>query len=288
MPDSSVKPRTTRRILAFTKGVGIVQGVLVVVAGTILFGWPSDTDRLFAWTIASPATASFMGASYLSAILLQGYSLRGRCWEERRVAVPAVFVFSALTLVATVVHRDVFHFDSDELVARVFAWTWLAVYILVPLSLAASWLLQQRVLVDGSSARVALPAWQRIGALLLGAVIAVVGVLVFLAGSGATDYWPWSLSDLTAKVVGAWLVGVGLLLAHGALENDVISSRPAFASLSAAAVLYAATLLRHSGDVSWDGPPAWLYLGAAAGIAALAVPGVLGVAGARPQRSPTA
>ncbi len=277
-----MRSRGYRRVLAFTKAVGIAQGVLVVVAGAILFGWPSETDRLFAWTIASPATASFMGASYLSAILLQGYSLRADWWEDRRVAVPSVFAFSVLTFVATVVHRDVFHFDSDEVFARLFAWTWLAVYILVPLGLAATWLLQRQVPVEGVRAARRLAPWQRQAGLPLGVAIAAAGVAVFLAGSGAADFWPWGLSDLTAKVIGAWLVGVGLLLAHAAWEDDVAAARPAFAALGMAAILYVATLLRHPDEVAWSSPPAWLYLVVVAGVGAIALRGMAGsVAGTR-------
>jgi hypothetical protein len=60
------------------------------------------------------------------------------------VAVPAVLLFSTLTLAVTLLHADRFHFHSPRLVTRAGTWVWLLIYAGVPV--AMSWLLvaQQR------------------------------------------------------------------------------------------------------------------------------------------------
>ena len=42
----------------------LVAAALVFLAGVQLFVFPLRTDEYFAWTIASPMTAVFLGAAY--------------------------------------------------------------------------------------------------------------------------------------------------------------------------------------------------------------------------------
>ena len=48
-----------------------VAAVLVFLAGVQLFLFPRRTAEYFAWTIGSPMTAVFLGASYWSAVGLE-------------------------------------------------------------------------------------------------------------------------------------------------------------------------------------------------------------------------
>ena len=82
----------------------VVAGVLVFLAGVQLFVFPLRTDRFFAWTIAPPMTAVFLGASYWSALAFEWSAAAQRRWSDARIAIPTVFVFTTLTLVATLVH----------------------------------------------------------------------------------------------------------------------------------------------------------------------------------------
>lgn len=58
---------------------------------------------------------------------------RQRIWANARLAVPAVLVFTVLTLVATLLHVGEFHFDSPHPVASFSAWAWLVIYTVVPI-----------------------------------------------------------------------------------------------------------------------------------------------------------
>jgi len=62
-----------------------------------------------------------------------------RLLARTRVAVPAVLLFSTLTLAITLVHADRFHFDSPTAITRASTLGWLIVYVSVPV--AMSWLL---------------------------------------------------------------------------------------------------------------------------------------------------
>jgi hypothetical protein len=78
--------------------------VLVVSVGVFTFVLSEDTDRLFAWTIAPPLTAAFLGANYWSAFFLAYFSAREHVWANARLTYAISLVFITLTMVATLLH----------------------------------------------------------------------------------------------------------------------------------------------------------------------------------------
>ena len=109
--------------------------LLAVVVGPLLFVLPDRTDTLFAWTINPPITAAFLGANYCTALVIDLLAAREQIWSRVRVVYPALLLFVVLTLVATLLHLDKFHFNSPGMIARGTAWAWLVVYILVPVAM---------------------------------------------------------------------------------------------------------------------------------------------------------
>src|SRR5438477_11787365 len=102
---------------------------LVFLAGLQLSFLTEQTDTYFAWTIAPPLTAAFLGAAYWASCMLELLCARERTWARARLAVPAVLVFTTLMLVATLLHLDRFHLASPLPVARGVTWAWLAIFV---------------------------------------------------------------------------------------------------------------------------------------------------------------
>src|SRR6058998_2663469 len=114
---------------------------LVFLAGLQLSFLSEQTDTYFAWTIAPPLTAAFLGAAYWAAFQVEVLATRQSSWAQARVAVPAIWLFTTLTLVVTLVHFDRFHFSSSIASAQGAAWFWLAIYASVPVAmLLIGWL----------------------------------------------------------------------------------------------------------------------------------------------------
>ena len=62
--------------------------VLVLLAGIELFAFTGRTDRFFAWTIASPLSAAFLGAGYWAAVAIEALAGRQRLWANARSPCP--------------------------------------------------------------------------------------------------------------------------------------------------------------------------------------------------------
>ena len=226
----------------------------MLAAGLDLFVLTERTDDFFAWTIASPLTAAFLGAGYLAAACLDGMSARERLWAVARVPLPAVLVFTTTTFVVTLVHLDVFHMDSF------FGWAWLVTYALLPPSVLAVLIHQRRVGGGDPPRRAPLPTWLRTVTSVLAVAITLLGAALVLIPSDAVRWWPWTLTVLTSRAVGAWLVIVGLTAGQAAWENDWARLRPLSITYVVLGVLQLVAVARYPDEIDWSTPAAWLYL----------------------------
>jgi hypothetical protein len=237
-----------------------VAGLLVFAAGVQLFVFTERTATYFAWTIEPPITAAFLGASYWASVALEWTAARERVWARARIAAPAVFVFTTLTLIATVMHLDRFHLGTEfALSTRLVTWAWIAIYAVVPPLLVVLMAVQGRISGADSPRTARLPRWLRsllvLEALLLGAV----GVAMFVNPEGNFTLWPWALTPLTARAIAAWLIGIAIAAAHSAFENDFRRVHPAAVSYVLLGLLHSVAVARYSEQIE-RGPTAWVYV----------------------------
>lgn len=237
-----------------------VATVLVFLAGTQLFVFSTRTARYFAWTIDPPMTAAFLGASYWAAVALEGGAARRRGWADARIAVPAVFVFTSLTLVATLVHEEKFHFDAAfSGPTRAVTWAWLAVYTVVPVLMIVLVVTQSRAPGTDPPITTPLPRGLLAVAGAQGVILFAFGVALFIAPDRVGDAWPWALTELTGRAIGAWLIGLGIAALHATAEGDAHRIRPAADAYIVFGVLNAVALLRFGDALDWSSPRAWLF-----------------------------
>ncbi len=248
-----------------------LAAVLVFLAGVQLFVFPLDTEERFAWTIGSPMTAVFLGASYWSAVGLELSGAATRWWTVARVAVPAVFLFTSLTLVVTLVHLDKFHLGGEHAaVTRAVTAAWIAVYALVPLLMLLAWGLQHRAGAQVPPAAGLPPAVRGILAVLAVALL-LLGVALLVAPLWADAAWPWPLTPLTGRAIGAWNVGLGVAAGHAWLVDDPGSLGPVGVTGVLFGVFQTIALLRYGDELAWGTMPAFGYVAALAGITAVGV-----------------
>jgi hypothetical protein len=254
-------------ILPGTRLLLVIFSGLTLLAFVVLFVLAGQTERYFAWTIKPPATAAFLGAAYAAGCALELLAFRRRTWAALRIPFVTILVFTVITLVASVLHLDRFHFGSDVQMARNAAYVWLAIYIVVPLAMIVVLVIQERRPAERID-RLALPGGLRATLVIQGGVMVAVGAALFLVPGTAAALWPWMLTPLTARTVAAWLLafGVGVILA--AAEGDLGRLDIAAWAYGLLAVLELVVIIRFPGTVRWSAPAIWVYLAMAASILA--------------------
>lgn len=242
------------------RGLLAVAALLVFLAGVQLFVFPLRTDRYFAWTIGSPMTAVFLGASYWSAVGLELSASRARWWAHARIAIPAVLVFTTATLVVTLVHLELFHLGAEfEASTQLVTWAWIAVYAVVPVLMLVA-LVHQRRHGTVVPPPTGLPALVRAVVAALAVLLLGLGAALLLAPEWADAAWPWPLTRLTARAVGAWLIGLGTGAAHVLVIDDRPSIRPLGITALLFGVLQFIALARHGDELDWGSVTAWAYV----------------------------
>lgn len=250
----------------------VAATVLVALAGVQLYVIPERTVDWFAWTVQPPVTAAFLGAAYWASAAVELASARAPAWAQARVSVPGVFVFTALTLVVTLVHLDRFHLGADNAVGtRAVTIAWIAVYSVVPVLMAAIWWRQARTPGSDPPRTRPLPGWLVAAVALVAAVLLAYGSWLLVDPPAAATWWAWELTPLTGRAIGAWCVGLGVTAAQTVWEGDATRARPVAIGALALTGLAVGALARYPGDVD---------LGSAQGAGLVVVLSAWGVLGA--------
>lgn len=197
-----------------TKLLLLGAGGLAVVAGPILFLFPTQTATYFAWTIKHPLTPIFMGANYAGGIGAVWAMYTNR-WSIARVLLPGVFTFAITQLLATVLHIPIFNWHHPV------AWAWLFVYITSPIATALVYLSMERSYQAPQTDGTQLPSMFNLVMSVLSIVTGIIGIALILwpflfktqGTNSVVTWWAWTLTPLTARVAGGWYLAASVLYA---------------------------------------------------------------------------
>ncbi len=90
--------------------------------------------------------------------------------------------------------------------------------------------------------------------------MAVYGLAIAVSPSTAVQVWPWPLTDLTARALAAWMVGLGVVSIHTALEDAIENSVPMVAAAVPWVALVLLALVRFRDEPDWGSPSVWIYV----------------------------
>lgn len=189
--------RRDDRVLPVTKALSVVIVPFLVLAWFVLYPWPGDTDRLFAWAIKPTFTAMLLGSVYLGGAYFFVRAALADQWHTIKAGFPPVTTFATLMGVSTLLHWDKFNHH------RVAFWLWVGLYFTTPFLVFGVWLVNRarQTPAGPGEALVALPVARLIGA--IGVLAAATSAFCFLLPARAIQVWPWTLTPLTARVMGA-------------------------------------------------------------------------------------
>lgn len=198
------------RVLTYTRGVSLFVAPFLLVAFVILYLFPGETQRLFAWTIRPTMTSRTLASAYLGGFYFFLRVLREQRWAAMKTGFLSVALFASLLGVATVIHWDRFNHG------HVAFWLWAGLYFAAPLLVVGAWLANRRYAAPAGVGEQRVGGTARWVAGLVGLVALGTGLAMFLAPMRMIGVWPWLLTPLTCRVVGAIFclgsAGLGVLV----------------------------------------------------------------------------
>lgn len=243
----------------------IVAGLVIpflVVAFVILYFYPGETERLFAWKLQPTMSAMMLAAAYAGGIYFFVAVLFGKRWHEVKVGLLPVTAFASSLGVATALHWDRFNHGHIAFLA------WAGLYFSTPLIVLGVWLLNRgrdpRRLVPGDRA---LPSAARVMIGVVGTITLLIAVVLMIQPQVLIAVWPWKLTPLTARMMAALFALPGVVGLGVAMDQRWSSARTILQSqlLSIALILLAVYRAKHEFD--WTSASAWLFTG---GLSAMA------------------
>lgn len=198
------------RVLAYTRGLSLVIIPFLVVAFALLYLFPGETKRLFAWTIKPTMTPMVLGSAYLGGAYFFVRVLRAPRWNAVKTGFLSVALFASLLGVATILHWDRFNHQ------HVAFWLWATLYFTTPFLVIGGWLANRRYAAPAGPDEPRLSGLVRAIIGLIGLLALVQGIIMFLAPQQVISIWPWTLTPLTCRVLGAIFclgsAGIGVLV----------------------------------------------------------------------------
>jgi hypothetical protein len=190
-------------VLPATRALSIVIVPFLVTAFVVLYVFPAHTDRWFAWEITAPMTAMMLGAVYLGGAYFFVRAASATDWHSLKAGFVAVGTFASVMGVATILHWDRFSHG------HVAFWLWAALYFTTPFLVWGVWALNHRAARSPRADDVVLPTLARAGIAGTGGLAVVTGLFLFIWPAQAIAVWPWEITPLTSRTLGAiFLLGI--------------------------------------------------------------------------------
>ena len=244
------------QILLETRWVAAFVIPFLVVAFIILFIFPEKTEMLFAWKIQPSMSAMMLGSAYAGGIYFFAGVLRSKRWHQVKVGFLPVITFASLVGLATILHWDKFNHSHISFFA------WAGLYFTTPFIVLFVWL-RNRPQDTGNlgDTDTIIPYTARLIMGAFGAITLTISLFLFLQPSMIISLWPWTLTPLTARVMGAMfalpgIVGLGIAVDKRWSAAILILQSQGFSILL---ILIASVL--SSQDYDWTTWGSWLFVG---------------------------
>ena len=181
----------------------------LVAAFGILYLFPDHTQALFAWGISPRMSAMMLGAAYIGGAYFFVRAATNARWHWVHIGFLPVTTFATLMGIATILHWERFNHGSLSFFA------WVVLYFTTPFIVFLLWLSNRSTDPGpgGTPLDRRVPSLVRLVIGIVGGVTVLTSIVLFLQPGFMISTWPWQLTPLTARVMGALfaLTGVGEL-----------------------------------------------------------------------------
>lgn len=201
-------------------------------------------------------TPMVMGGGYLSGAYFFARVAGTRRWHRVWMGFVATTVFTTLLLAATLLHWDRFNHG------HVSFWAWLGLYVVTPPLLPLLWARNRR-----TDPRVPEPDDRRVARglrLVLaggGTLLAVAALVMFVRPPVVMPRWPWTLTPLTTRTLGAFIAFPAVICMCALVEERWSSLRIPLETVTLGLVLVGLAALRARADMTGPAVSVMLFAG---------------------------
>lgn len=249
-------PARDDRIFTVTRILAALIVPILAVAFGMLYLFPERSGELFAWPIGPAMTAMMLGAAYLGGAYFFTRAVLTQEWHTVTLGFIPVSAFAGYLGIATLLHWDRFTAGHISFIL------WAFLYLTLPWVLAFVW--SRNRATDPHTPDVQYPPLpdavrRALGG--IGLVLALVSLLLLIAPEVMIPTWPWPLTPLTSRVMGAMfvlpgLVGIGIWRdGRWSATRHILEAQIG----SIALILLGVILARE--DIDWGQFTAWTFSG---------------------------
>jgi hypothetical protein len=255
-PISDSQEASHDRVLLASRVLAVLIVPILVAAFIILYFFPNDTGRLFAWPIKPTMTAMMLGATYLGGAYFFSRAALARGWHTVSLGFIPVTTFAGILGIATLLHWDKFTHGA-------FAFElWALLYFTLPFIIPAMWYLNQRA--NRGSQKAAEQPFNRglrLATIGLGAVLAIAGGILLLFPQVMIPTWPWTLTPLTGRVMAAMFALPGVVAMSVTIDGRWSSANIIFQAQGIAILFILIAVVRARDQIQWGSWSIWTFLG---------------------------
>lgn len=246
----------TDRLFPETRWVSAIIVPFLLAAFVILYLFPDHTQEFFAWGIQPRMSAMMLAAAYFGGAYFFVRAATNTRWHWVKVGFLPVTTFATLMGIATILHWDRFNHGYPSFFA------WVGLYFTTPFIVFLLWL-RNRSTDPGptdTSADDRMPSLVRLVIGIVGGLTVFTSIVLFLQPGFMISTWPWQLTPLTARVMGALfaLTGVGELAI--ALDVRWSAVRIALQSQMIGVALIAVAIIFSWSNFHQANPLTWIFI----------------------------
>lgn len=196
----------------------LLMGIMGIVVGPLLYLWPAGTQDYFAWTIAEPLSAVFIGGCYCG-FITSFWVVGLNRWSVAQVFLPAIILLALTQIIAIALHLDALH-GSNPL-----TWFWLIghgfMLLVAPFVLWTNGYGDRAAVASGPALPPSFGPVMKSWAF----VLTLIGLVLFFFPQPISAVLAWSPSLLDSQVLGSWHFAAAALQWSLAQQRTLATAR---------------------------------------------------------------
>jgi hypothetical protein len=256
IPAQESMDETHDQVLVITRVLAAIIVPILLAAFIILYLFPNDTGRLFAWPVKPTMSAMLLGATYLGGAYFFTRVTFSRQWHMVRIGFLPVSTFAGILGIATILHWDKFSHGHIAFIL------WALLYFVLPFVILVVWYFNQRVNRQKIQKEEGILSYKvRIAIGLVGSIMTAASAVLLIFPESMMLAWPWTLSPLTARVMSAMFALPGLVGLGIAADGRWSSASIIFQAQGVSILFFLAAVVRARDEIQWGGWGIWAFLG---------------------------